>query len=102
MPSVDDLELHTGEGLLGQASAKGLWFLGSVSRNGMILLFLSFGGVSPFLELGGTIELWQAGQGGRCKGRPKGRVRSRAGDRTGDVPGQRDFGEMSEAGAGHS
>ena len=99
MPSVDDSELDTREGLLGQASAKGLRFLGSVRRNGMILLLS--GVVSPFVESDGTVELWQGGQGDRVGGSlregggPKG-------DHTGDVPGWRDCWEMSGAGAGHS
>lgn len=36
---------------------------GPVSRNGVSLLFLPFSVISPFSELGGTVELLQAGQG---------------------------------------
>lgn len=105
MPSVDDSELDA-SGLkdhlacLGQASVTRLWILGSVSRNSMILLFLSFG-VFSFLELDGTVELLQAGQWDHAGGGPReGEVRRE--DYIEDIAEQRDFGEMFESGAGHS
>ena len=67
---MGESELDPREGLLGQASAKGLWFLGSVHRKGMILL-LSDSVTSSFLELDGTVELLQDVQGW-CRGNLRG------------------------------
>ena len=77
-PSAGDSDdLDPGEGLLGQASAKGLWFLGSVHRKGMILP-LSGSVTSSSLELDGTVELLKDMQRW-CRGEFEGRGLSKGG-----------------------